>query len=76
MKKIIIDGKEYWQQEECDIPKIPMPIRSDILINNQPERSKREDLYGMKATIDENGILTMENGEKYDLNQPIEDAVL
>ena len=31
MKKLMIDGKEYWQQEESDIPKIPMPIRSDIL---------------------------------------------
>jgi hypothetical protein len=44
--------------------------------NNQPERSKREDFYGMKAEVDENGILNMENGKKYDLNQPIEDAVL
>lgn len=40
------------------------------------ERSKREDFYGKKGIVDENGILTMETGEKYDLNQPIEDAVL
>ena len=34
MKEVMIDGKEYWQQEKCDIPKIPMPIRSDILKDN------------------------------------------
>ena len=31
------------QQEESDIPKIPMPISPNIL-KNQPERSKREDV--------------------------------
>jgi hypothetical protein len=31
-----------WKFEESDIPKIPMPISSDIL-KDQPERSKRED---------------------------------
>ena len=31
MKKIIIDGKEYWQQDEKSIPKIPMPISENIL---------------------------------------------
>lgn len=34
MKKVIIEGKEYWQQEDCDIPKIPMPIDKDILKNH------------------------------------------
>ncbi len=43
MKKVFNDGKEYWQQEEKDIPKIPMPFPKDMLKNNQPERSKRED---------------------------------
>lgn len=33
MKKIMIDGKEHLQQEESDIPKIPMPISPDILQN-------------------------------------------
>ncbi len=45
MKKIMIDGKEYWQQEECDIPKIPMPISLDILKYNQPERLNPEEVY-------------------------------
>ena len=44
MKKVIIEGKEYWQQEECDIPKISMPISRDILKNNQPERLNPEDV--------------------------------
>lgn len=30
----MIDGKEHWQQEESDIPKIPMPISPDILKND------------------------------------------
>jgi hypothetical protein len=30
-----------WQMEESDIPKIPMPIRSDIL-HDQPERLNPE----------------------------------
>jgi hypothetical protein len=47
-----------------------------IKSNNQPERSKREDFYGMKAEIDQNNILTTEGGKKYDLNQFIGDAVL
>jgi hypothetical protein len=34
----MIDGKEHWQQEESDVPQIPMPIRSDILKNNQTYR--------------------------------------
>ena len=51
-------------------------ISCEYLLNNQPERSKREDFFGMRATVDANGILTMENGNKFDLNNPIEDAVL
>jgi hypothetical protein len=48
----------------------------DVFVSDQPERSKREDFYGTEATVDKNGILTLETGERYDLNQPIEDAVL
>jgi hypothetical protein len=47
-----------------------------VEIYDQPERSKREDFFGCKAIVDKDGILTFETGEKYDLNQPIEDAVL
>ena len=38
MKIILIEGKEYWQQEECDIPKIPMPIDKDILTKYKHEK--------------------------------------
>ncbi len=32
MKKVIIDGKEYFQQEDSDIEKLPkMPVDKDIL---------------------------------------------
>ncbi len=29
-------------------------------------------MYGMTATVDENGVITFEDGTQYDLNQPIE----
>lgn len=46
MKKVMIDGKEYWQQKESDIPKIPMPIDKDILTKNQPDRLSPETRKG------------------------------
>ena len=34
MKKVIIDGKEYWQQEQSDIDKLPkMDFSEDMLTN-------------------------------------------
>lgn len=44
MIKVIIDGKEYYQQEESDIEKLPfMSYSKDLLKNNQPKRLSPED---------------------------------
>jgi len=60
MKKIIIDGKEYFQQEQCDIDKLPSMSYSydllkqynfDNLINviNGKEQAKEE----IHTTVDD-----------------------
>lgn len=43
MKKIIVDGKECWQKEECDIPPFPiMKIKSKYFLDEQPENDEPE----------------------------------
>jgi hypothetical protein len=49
MKKVMIEGKEYWQQEECDIPKISMPYPRDLLTSYQPERASEKARKGCGA---------------------------
>jgi len=76
MKKVIIDGKEYFQQEECDIPKISMTYPKDLLTKYQPERLSPEDSnlhseFGCSFPLRFNtceGIKIMEPGKVYDRN--------
>ncbi len=72
---IIIQGNSAWIYEKCGDFLLDFSIKFCPFCgeNVQPERSKREDsMYGMKAEVDEDGILTMENGIKFNLR----DAVL
>lgn len=62
MKKVMIDGKEYWKQEECDIPKISMPMEKDILKKYKFDKLKLE-----TCQDDKNGTFYQNN-----LSKPIE----
>lgn len=74
MKKIIIDGKVYWQQEECDIPKISMEFDKDILTKykfDDIEESKIYSEIGVSSPISfitSDGIKTIQPDKKYDMN--------
>lgn len=65
-----IFNSEYAEWEAYEINYCPICGE-----NVQPERSEREDFFGMKAEVN-NGILTMENGRSFDLSQLKEDAAL
>ena len=52
MKKVMINGKEFWQQEQCDIDRLPsMKYDKDMLTKYQPDRLRRVDTSNSEAIV-------------------------